>query len=178
MERMLEDYDAAHGIKSISFRYFNAAGAALDGSIGENHPEESHLIPNAIKSALTGAEFTLFGNDYETPDGTTIRDYVHVLDIAESHILGLEKLLAGGESNIYNIGLGKGHSNKEVLDEIGRVAGTPIKVKVGEKRPGDAKSLYASIEKIGNDLGWKPKYSLTEIVESAFKWHKAHPNGY
>ncbi len=178
MERMLEDYDAAHGIKFMSFRYFNAAGAALDGSIGEAHPEESHLIPNIIRKAINGEEVEIFGSDYKTNDGTNVRDYIHVSDIAESHALGLQKLLDGGQSSLYNIGIGRGYSNKEVIAEIEKVTGLSVKVKYGARRPGDADSLYASIEKIGRDLGWKPKYSLTEIVESAYKWHKGHPDGY
>jgi UDP-glucose 4-epimerase len=178
MEKMLEDYDAAYGIKFISFRYFNAAGAALDGSIGEDHPEESHLIPNVIKKAIGREDVEIFGNDYETPDGTNIRDYIHVLDLVETHSLGLQKLLDGGESNFYNIGIGRGYSNKEVISEIEKVMGLSVKVKYGPRRAGDADSLYASIEKIGKDLGWKPKYGLTEIVQSAHKWHKSHPTGY
>jgi len=174
MERMLEDYDAAYGLKFISFRYFNAAGAALDGSIGEDHPEESHLIPNIIKKAINGEEVEIFGSDYETPDRTNIRDYIHVLDLVETHSLGLQKLLDGGESNFYNIGLGQGHSNKEVIAEVEKATGLSVKVKC----PGDADSLYASIEKIGTDLGWKPKYGLKEIVETAYAWHKGNPDGY
>jgi UDP-glucose 4-epimerase len=178
MERMLEDYDSAYGVKFISFRYFNAAGAALDGSIGEDHPEESHLIPNVIRKALSGEEVEVFGNDYNTPDGTNIRDYVHVLDIAASHALGMAKLLGGADSNFYNIGLGRGLSNKEIIAETEKAMGTSIKVKYGPRRAGDADVLYASIEKIGKDLGWQPKYGLTEIIDSAYKWHKGHPKGY
>jgi len=165
-------------VKFISFRYFNAAGAALDGSIGEDHPEESHLIPNVIRKALSGEEVEVFGNDYNTPDGTNIRDYVHVLDIAASHALGMAKLLGGADSNFYNIGLGRGLSNKEIIAETEKAMGTSIKVKYGPRRAGDADVLYASIEKIGKDLGWQPKYGLTEIIDSAYKWHKGHPKGY
>lgn len=178
MERMLEDYDDAHGFKFMSFRYFNAAGAALDGSIGEDHPEESHLIPNVIKKALKGEEVEVFGSDYKTPDGTNIRDYIHVLDLVETHAIGLAKLFDGEKSNFYNIGAGRGYSNKEVVAEIEKAMGTNIKVKYGERRPGDADALYASIEKIEHDFGWKPKYGLAQIVDSAVKWHKSHPGGY
>ncbi len=178
MERMLGDYDAAHGIKFIAFRYFNAAGAAVDGSIGEDHPEESHLIPNVVKKAMKGEEVEIFGNDYKTSDGTNVRDYIHVLDLSESHSMGLQKLLDGGESNFYNIGLGRGYSNKEVIAEIEKATGLTVKVKYAERRAGDADSLYASIDKIGSRLGWKPKYGLKEIVETAFLWHKNHPQGY
>jgi UDP-glucose 4-epimerase len=178
MERMLEDYDAAYGIKFISIRYFNAAGAALDGTIGEDHPEESHLIPNIIKSGLTGTEFTLFGDDYETPDGTCIRDYIHVLDLVETHSKAMEGLLSGSQSNFYNAGIGKGYSNKEIIKSVEDVTGLKINVKVLPKREGDADSLYADIGKIQNELGWQPKYSINDIVKTAYLWHKTHPNGY
>lgn len=178
LERMLEDYDAAYGLKFISIRYFNAAGAALDGSIGEDHLEESHLIPNIIKKALKGEEIEVFGNDYNTPDGTNIRDYVHVLDLAEAHSAAMQKLLDGGQSNFYNAGSGNGFSNNEILETVKNVLGTELKVKYAPRRSGDADALYASIEKIGRDLSWTPKHSLKEIVESAIAWHKSHPQGY
>jgi UDP-glucose 4-epimerase len=178
MERMLEDYDAAYGIKFISIRYFNAAGAALDGSIGEDHLEESHLIPNIIKSALAGSEFTLFGDDYVTPDGTCIRDYIHVLDLVETHSKAMEKLLSGSQSNFYNAGMGKGYSNKEIIKSVEDVTGLKINVKILPKREGDANSLYADISKIQSELGWQPKYSVNDIVKTAYIWHKTHPNGY
>jgi len=178
LERMLDDYDAAYGLKFISIRYFNAAGAALDGSIGEAHPEESHLIPNIIKKALKGEEIEIFGNDYNTPDGTNVRDYVHVLDLVEAHSIAMQKLIDGAESNIYNAGIGRGYSNKEILDMVGSVVGNDLKVKYGARRPGDADVLFASIEKIKKDFSWNPKYGLKEIVETAFIWHKNHPSGY
>jgi UDP-glucose 4-epimerase len=178
MERMLEDYDAAYGIKFITLRYFNAAGAALDGSIGDDHPEESHLIPNIIKKALRGEEIEIFGNDYKTPDGTNIRDYIHVLDLVEVHTIAMQKLLDGGESNFYNVGTGKGYSNKEVIDTVKNATGMDLKIKYGPRRAGDADSLYASIDKIKKDFSWAPKYGLKEIVESAYSWHKNHPEGY
>jgi UDP-glucose 4-epimerase len=178
MERMLEDYDTAYGIKFISIRYFNAAGAALDGSIGEDHPEESHLIPNVIKSGLLGAEFTLFGDDYTTPDGTCVRDYIHVLDLVETHSKAMEKLISGSESNFFNAGIGKGYSNKEVIKSIEDVTGLKIKIKVLPKREGDADSLYADIGKIQSELDWQPKYSINDIVKTAYLWHKTHPSGY
>lgn len=178
MERMLEDYDTAYGIKYMSFRYFNAAGAALDGSIGEDHPGESHLIPNVIKSVLENTEFTLFGDDYATPDGTCIRDYIHVLDLVNAHSLGLQKLMSGANSAVYNIGIGKGYSNKEVINEVEKVTGAKVNVKVLPIREGDASALFAANDKIKNDLNWEPKYDLTKIVESAYAWHKANPKGY
>lgn len=178
LERMLDDYDAAYGMKYMSIRYFNAAGAALDGSIGEAHPEESHLIPNIIKKAIKGEEIEIFGNDYKTPDGTNIRDYVHVLDLVEAHSIAMQKLLDGEPSNIYNAGIGRGYSNKEILNTVKNVVGTEILVKYGPRRQGDADALYASIEKIKKDFGWSPKYGLTEIVQTAYTWHKNHPEGY
>lgn len=178
MERMLEDYDAAYGLKFISIRYFNAAGAAFDGSIGEDHAEESHLIPNIIKKAIAGEEVEIFGKDYETPDGTCIRDYVHVLDLADNHNLALKRLLNGSKSEIYNAGSGIGYSNKQVVDSIEKNTGLKVNVKYGERRAGDANALYASIDKIKRDLGWNPKQDLNSIVKSAYLWHKSHPKGY
>jgi UDP-glucose 4-epimerase len=178
MERMLEDYDTAYGIKFISIRYFNAAGAAVDGSIGEDHPEESHLIPNIIKSVLSGTEFTLFGNNYDTPDGTCVRDYIHVLDLVNAHSIAMEKLLAGSASAFYNAGMGEGHSNMEIIKTVEEVVKTGVKVRVLPKREGDANILYADIEKIKNELGWQPKNSIVDIVKTAYLWHKTHPSGY
>jgi len=178
MERMLEDYDAAYGMKFVSLRYFNAAGAALDGSIGEAHPEESHLIPNIIKKALKGEEIEIFGNDYQTPDGTNVRDYIHVLDLVETHSIAMQKLLGGSNSNFYNIGIGQGYSNKEVIQMVKSVTGLNLNIKYSARRAGDADALYASIDKIKKDFAWSPKYGLKEIVESAYLWHKSHPAGY
>lgn len=178
MERILEDYDVAYGLKFVSLRYFNAAGAALDGSIGEAHPEESHLIPNVIKSVLDKTEFPLFGNDYETPDGTCIRDYVHVLDLTEAHSLALSALISGSKSSFYNLGIGQGYSNMEVIKMVEEITNQKINVKILPKRLGDANSLFASNEKIKKELNWQPKHSLKEIVESAYKWHSTHRDGY
>lgn len=178
LERMLDDYDAAYGMKYVSIRYFNAAGAAFDGSIGEAHPEESHLIPNIVKKAIKGEEIEIFGEDYKTPDGTNVRDYIHVLDLVEAHSIAMQKLLGGVSSNIYNAGIGRGYSNKEILDAVKKVVGTELKIKYGPRRPGDADALYASIEKIKRDFGWSPKYGLSEIVQTAYTWHKNHPEGY
>jgi UDP-glucose 4-epimerase len=178
MERVVEDYDTAYGIKYIGLRYFNAAGAALDGGIGEDHPGESHLIPNIIKKALKGEEIEIFGNDYKTPDGTNVRDYIHVLDLVEAHSIAIQKLLDGAQSNFYNAGIGRGYSNKEVIDMVRTVTGMDLKIKYGPKRAGDADALYASIEKIKKDFNWSPKYGLREIVETAYLWHKNNPQGY
>lgn len=178
MERMAEDYDTAYGMKFISIRYFNAAGAALDGSIGEAHPEESHLIPNIIKKALNDEEIEIFGDDYKTPDGTNIRDYIHVLDLVETHSIAMEKLMDGAGSNFYNAGIGKGYSNKEIVAAVEKFLGGKVKLRYGPRRSGDADAIFASIEKIKNDFSWSPKYGLDEIVKSAFIWHKKHPSGY
>ncbi len=178
MERMLEDYDAAYGIKYVGLRYFNAAGAALDGGIGEDHPEESHLIPNLIKKALKGEEVEIFGNDYKTSDGTNVRDYIHVLDLVETHSIAMQRLLDGAQSAFYNAGIGRGYSNKEVIDMVRDVTGMDLKIKYGPKREGDADALYASIDKIKKDFNWQPKYSINDIVKTAYLWHKTHPSGY
>lgn len=178
MERMLEDYDKAYGLKYISLRYFNAAGASLDGSIGEAHPEESHLIPNIITKALKGEEVEIFGNNYDTSDGTCVRDYIHVLDLVDAHALALKVLGEGKESNTYNMGIGKGYSNKEVISEIEKVGNLKVKVKYGPRRDGDASALFASNTKIKNELNWSPKYNLTKIIETALIWHKNHLEGY
>lgn len=176
-ERMLGWFDKAHGIKSISIRYFNAAGAALDGSIGEDHPKESHIIPLVIKAAIEKKEFTLFGDDYKTKDGTCVRDYIHVLDIARAHVLALEKLFDGGETNYYNAGTGTGYSNKEIVEEVEKVAGK-FKWKMGPRRAGDPDELVAANGKIKKELGWEPEFGLKEIINSAYKWHETHPKGY
>lgn len=178
IEKMLEWYDKAYGLKFMAIRYFNAAGGALDGSIGEDHPDESHLIPLIIKAALKGEKFTIFGNDYKTEDGTCVRDYIHVLDLVETHEIALRKLLEGSGSNFYNAGVSRGYSNKEVVEMVGKVTGLSINVDYGPRREGDADSLYASNEKIKKELGWQPKYDLRKIIETAYLWHKSHPGGY
>lgn len=178
LERIADDFDLAYGIKYVSFRYFNAAGASLDGSVGEAHIEESHLIPNIISKALKGEEVEIFGNDYKTPDGTCVRDYIHALDLVDAHALGLTYLEKNNTSNIYNIGIGKGYSNNEVIKMIEKVGNLTINIKYGPRRAGDANSLYASNSKIKKDMNWSPKYDLDKIVESALLWHKLHPNGY
>lgn len=178
MESILKDVDAAYGIKFMSIRYFNAAGGALDGSIGEDHPNESHLIPNLIKAALAGREIEIFGNDYDTPDGTNVRDYIHVLDLVDTHAIALDKLFEGAKSDFYNAGIGKGYSNNEVIKMVEEVTGLTVKVKYGPRRKGDADSLYASVDKIKKAFGWEPKYDLKKIVETAYKWHKNNPKGY
>jgi len=177
IEKMLGWFDRAHGLKFTAIRYFNAAGAALDGEIGEAHPGESHIIPLILKAALEKGEFTLLGNDYKTKDGTCVRDYVHVLDLARAHTLALGRLLEGGDSVAFNAGTGKGFSNLEIVKEIEKVVGS-FAWKFGDRRPGDADALYASVDKIKKELGWQPQSGLSEIIASAHTWHKSHPKGY
>lgn len=178
IERIVQDYEDAFGIKHVSIRYFNAAGAALDGSIGEAHPQESHLIANIITKALKNEEIEIFGDDYDTADGTCVRDYIHVLDLAENHVLAMEKILDGGDSSIYNAGIGRGYSNKEIIAEVEKVTGLKLNIKFGPKRAGDASALYASNQKMKAELGWEPKYDLEQIINTAYLWHKNHPQGY
>lgn len=178
VEKILQWCEKAYGIKFACIRYFNASGAALDGSIGEDHPNESHIVPVAIKRALEGKEFTIFGGDYNTPDGTGVRDYVHVLDLACAHTLALKYLLDSGKSDYFNAGSGVGYSNLETTKEIKRTTGKDFKVTIGPRRPGDPDSLYASIDKIKKVLDWKPEYGLKEIIKSAVVWHTKHPKGF
>lgn len=173
VERALSWYREIYGLSFISLRYFNAAGASLDGKMGENHNPETHIIPNAIKSAINKSEFILYGNDYKTDDGTCIRDYIHVLDLVEAHVLALEKLQKDKGGFFYNAGTGKGYSNKDVIGMVKKVSGADFKVKIVQRRPGDAESLVADPTKINTELGFKPKYSDIEtIVRTAFEWHK------
>lgn len=180
LEGILEAYDRAYGLRYISLRYFNAAGADPDGEIGEDHRPESHLIPIILQAALgLRKEIQLFGTDYPTPDGTCIRDYIHVADLSQAHLLALEALLGGAPSNIYNLGNGQGYSNREVIETARRITNQPIRVSEAPRRPGDPAILVASSDRIKRDLGWKPKYpELEEIIATAWKWHRLHPNGF
>lgn len=179
MEKMMKWVNVAHGIRYISLRYFNVAGA-YGTMLGEDHRPETHLIPLILQVPLRKREeIHIFGDDYDTPDGTCIRDYIHVLDLVDAHLLAVEKLRNGGESNIYNLGNGNGFSVKEVIEAARRVTGHPIPEKVVPRRPGDPARLVASSEKAKRELGWKPLYTtIEEIVASAWEWHKANPNGY
>lgn len=178
VEKILRWHGETHGLKFVSLRYFNASGAALDGSIGEDHHPETHLIPLAIQAALENEEFTIFGSDYPTKDGTCIRDYIHVLDLCESHLLAL-KALEEGRSEIFNVGTGEGFTNKEVVEMVKKISGVNFRVKFGPRRMGDATELIASPVKIKKELGWQPKYSdLKTIVKTAWQWYKIHPEGY
>ncbi|MEK7450483.1 MAG: UDP-glucose 4-epimerase GalE [Patescibacteria group bacterium] len=173
IEKTLSWYREIYGLSFVSLRYFNAAGASLDGKMGENHNPETHIIPNAIKSAISNSEFILYGDDYKTKDGTCIRDYIHVLDLVEAHVLALEKLRRDEGGFFYNAGIGKGYSNREVIDTIKKVSGIDFKVKIAQRRPGDAERLVADSTAINTELGFKPKYSNIEtIVKTAFEWHK------
>jgi len=179
VEKMLGWAANAYGVQYISLRYFNVAGAHISGTIGEAHKPETHLVPLAVRAALSGDKFEIYGDDYDTADGTCVRDYVHVTDLAAAHILAVEKLMKNGGSGVYNLGNGKGFSNKEILDETERVTGRTINKTYARRRPGDPDALVASSEKIVRELNWRPKYArLSEIIGSAYVWHKNHPRGY
>ncbi|MDK2804995.1 UDP-glucose 4-epimerase GalE [Thermoanaerobacterium thermosaccharolyticum] len=180
VEKMLKWCDNAYGIKYVVLRYFNVAGADESGVIGEDHNPETHLIPLILQVPLGKRDcINVFGNDYETKDGTCIRDYIHVTDLADAHILALNKLRRDNSSAIYNLGNGEGFTVNEVIDAARRVTGHPIPAKVVARRPGDPAKLVASSEKIINELGWNPQHdTLEEIIDSAWKWHKSHPNGF
>lgn len=180
LEGILEAYDRAYGLRYMSLRYFNAAGADPQVEIGEDHQPESHLIPIILQTALgLRKEIQLFGTDYPTPDGTCIRDYIHVADLSQAHLLALQALSGGASSNIYNLGNGQGYSNLEVIETARRITNKPIKVNEAPRRPGDPAILVASSCRIMKELGWKPKYpNLDEIITTAWNWHRHHPNGF
>ena len=180
LEGILEAYDRAYGLRYMSLRYFNAAGADPEVEIGEDHQPESHLIPIILQTALgLRNQIQLFGTDYPTPDGTCIRDYIHVADLSQAHLLALEALLAGAPSNIYNLGNGQGYSNREVIETARRITNKPINVSEAPRRPGDPAILVAASDRIKDELGWKPKYpKLDEIISTAWNWHRHHPNGF
>lgn len=180
VEKILNWCDKAYGIKYTTLRYFNAAGAHINGKIGEDHSPETHLIPLILNVALGKRdEILIFGDDYDTKDGSCIRDYIHVSDLASAHSLALKRLMNGGESRIYNLGNGTGFSVKEMIDIARKVTGHEIPAKVAPRRAGDPAILIASSEKAMNELNWKPKFNSVEtIIETAWNWHKNHPNGY
>jgi UDP-glucose 4-epimerase len=183
IERTLGWYHRVHGLRYCALRYFNAAGAMLDGDgralRGEAHQPESHLIPLTLQVPLgKRASMSLFGADYPTPDGTCIRDYIHIEDLASAHVLALDALDTD-EEMIYNLGNGRGYSNREVIDIARQVTGHPIPVVETDRRPGDAPILVASAEKINHELGWRPSHpDLKDIIGSAWAWHSTHPDGY
>ncbi len=179
VERMLPFLERAFGLKWIALRYFNAAGAHPDGSIGEDHADEIHLIPLAIRAANGGTPLKVFGEDYPTPDGTCQRDYIHVCDLADAHIRALQALERGAASSAYNIGTGTPHSVKSVIDTVGRVLGRPVAWESAPRRPGDPAVLYASSDRAQRELGWTPRFpELEVIVRHAWQWHSTHPDGY
>ena len=180
MEKMFHWASKAHGLSYVSLRYFNACGADATGQIGEAHNPESHLIPLVLQVPNGKREsVSIYGTDYDTPDGTCIRDYIHVTDLAEAHILAVEYLANGGESDIFNLGNGVGYSVREVIETARSVTGHPIPATEVPRRAGDPARLVASGEKAKRVLGWEPKIKqFDEIIASAWKWHKAHPEGY
>ena len=179
VERALADYAAAYGLGYAALRYFNAAGASRDGTIGEDHHPETHLIPLVLQVALgQRPHIEIFGTDYPTPDGTCIRDYIHIEDLAEAHRLALEKI-ESGKGLCLNLGTGRGYSNREVVRTAAEVVGKSIASKDGPRRPGDPPELVAAADKAREMLGWVPRYpELGPIVETAWNWHRTHPNGY
>ena len=180
MEKMFKWTGLAHGLRFVSLRYFNACGAHVSGKIGEAHNPESHLIPLILQVPNGKREFiSIFGDDYDTKDGTCIRDYIHVTDLAQAHILAMDYLMKGGESNIFNLGNGVGFTVKEVIDTAREVTGHPIPAKTTPRRAGDPAQLIASSEKARTVLGWHPEHAdLREIIKTAWNWHKNHPNGF
>lgn len=177
-ERILETYDQAYGLKFVALRYFNASGAT--DRLGEHHDPESHLIPLVLKTALgLRRHISIFGTNYPTPDGTCVRDYIHVADLGSAHLLALDYLKNGGVSERMNLGNGKGYSVREVIETSRKVSGRPIEVREEPRRAGDPSVLVASAEKARRILGWKPQRpELAEIIESAWRWHEIHPQGY
>ncbi len=180
VEEMIAWYGEIYGTRFVSLRYFNAAGALQDGRLGEHHADESHIIPIAIEVVSGKRErFEVYGNDYDTPDGTCIRDYIHVVDLADAHMRSVEHLAKGGESVALNLGVGRGYSNLEVLDSVERLTGKKVARVFGKRRPGDPAKLWADNAKAKAVLGWEPKYSdLETIISTAWKWHQGHPDGY
>jgi UDP-glucose 4-epimerase len=180
VERMLVWYEKVHGMRSVSLRYFNAAGAALDGSKGQDHQPATHILSVAVETALGQRDvFPLFGDDYDTPDGTCIRDYVHVLDLASAHVAALRYLQDGGGNVVVNVGAGRGYSNREVVASVQRLSGIDFAVELRPRRPGDPSQLIADVDKIQQTFGWRARQSdLDTIVSSAWEWQQAHPHGY
>jgi UDP-glucose 4-epimerase len=179
-ENALKYFEMAYGLRSVSLRYFNAAGAAADGTIGEDHEPETHLIPLVLQAALGQRDkVVVFGDDYPTADGTAVRDYIHVDDLADAHVRALELLLKGEPNSVYNLGNGQGYSVLEVIQAVERVTGNKVPYEIGKRRAGDPAVLVASAVKAGRELGWRPRYGeLEKIIESAWRWHRDHPGGY
>lgn len=179
IENMLKWCDCAYNIRYVALRYFNAAGSDTEAGIGEDHNPESHLIPLVMKTALGQRDHIgIFGEDYPTPDGTCVRDYIHVKDLAEAHLLALEYLERGGNSDVFNLGNGAGYSVREIIETARRITGKEIKAVVEPRRGGDPSVLIASNKKAAEVLGWKPVLGLDQIISDAWAWHSGHPNGY
>ncbi len=179
IERALPHLERAYGLRWMALRYFNAAGAHPDGTIGEDHADEIHLIPLAIRAATGGTPLRVFGEDYPTPDGTCQRDYIHVCDLAEAHLCALAALAGGAPSAAYNIGTGTPHSVRAVIDTVSRVVGQPVAWESAPRRAGDPAKLYAASDRAQRELNWTPRYAgLEVIVRHAWQWHSTHPRGY
>jgi UDP-glucose 4-epimerase len=175
IERALQHYDRAYGLKSICLRYFNASGADPDGLLGENHDPETHLIPRALDAVSGGPPLAIFGDDYETPDGTCLRDYIHVTDLASAHVLALRSLEEGCDSTAYNLGNGRPYSVKEVIEVVSQVTNKTVPCVVSAQRPGDPAILFASSDNIQRELNWTPHFNeLTSIVETAWRWYQVN----
>ncbi|MEC2222047.1 MULTISPECIES: UDP-glucose 4-epimerase GalE [Heyndrickxia] len=180
MEKMMKWCEKAYGIKYVALRYFNVAGARSTGEIGEDHHPETHLIPVVLETVLGKREaITIFGEDYDTKDGTCVRDYIHVEDLIDAHILALQYLQNSGASDVFNLGSSNGFSVKEIVDTVREVTGKGFNVKIGDRRAGDPSTLIASSEKAKRVLGWNPqKTDIRQIIKDAWNWHESHPNGY
>ncbi|MBM3321787.1 MAG: UDP-glucose 4-epimerase GalE [Candidatus Eisenbacteria bacterium] len=180
VEKLLRSLEESHGLRSIALRYFNAAGADPDGELGEDHDPETHLIPLVLQVPLgLRKQALIYGDDYDTPDGTCIRDYIHTVDLARAHILSLRHLADGGASDAFNVGIGRGYSVREVVECARRVTGHAIPEIVEERRPGDPARLVAASDKIRRVLSWEPRLpELEDMVRTAWEWHRNHPDGY
>lgn len=180
MEKLMNWVEHAHGINFVSLRYFNVAGARETAEIGEDHCPETHLLPLILQTALgQRSHITIYGDDYDTPDGTCIRDYIHVEDLIQAHLLALDYLSGGGKSETFNLGNNQGFSVKEMINTANSVTGKEIPIKIGPRRPGDPSILIAGSEKAKKVLNWNPRRtSITKIIEDAWRWHSSHPNGY
>lgn len=179
VERALPHFERAYGMRWVALRYFNASGADPDGEIGEDHSPEIHVIPRAIEAAIGGTGLTVFGDDYPTPDGTCLRDYIHVSDLADAHVKALDAIVETGKSGAYNLGTGHPHSVREVIDTVQRVTERTVPWTLGPRRPGDPAVLYAAPHKAQAELHWAPQFpELESIVRTAWEWHRNHPRGY
>lgn len=179
VERALPHFERAHGIRWAALRYFNAAGADPDGELGEDHSPEIHLIPRAIDAATGGLGLTVFGDDYPTPDGTCLRDYIHVTDLADAHVKALQRIASGNPSGAYNLGTGTPHSVRSVIESVERVTSRAVPWTLGPRRAGDPAALYAAPGLARTELGWTPRFSeIDAIVATAWTWYRSHPHGY